>query len=223
MKYILFIAISLGFVSNVGGQTRSLRFCDVDNLSAIAGDVSAVGGVPIEYLVLERVGCETMEIVLNEIVLSNGVVTVSGSYTGPSDCMFKIDPAMFRVALSAIILRMNNVARPFRLVGDDEFSMINPLPKDCIFESSKMFGGGNAPIKFTYSYEGFPSDSEIMSWNDKNKMNIISTFDGEYSVKYILRFFLTVRFFGQNYQYPNEEYSWINVRGSGDCVMKVMK
>ena len=199
----------------IGCQARIHDSWGEDNLPR------QVGGIPIDAMVGEKAGCGTMEVIFGEIVLSNDFVMVSGTFTGPSGPRFKIDPNAFMGALSCTILSAEGIGRPFRLVGESEFCVASCLSWDQVFASSQLYGGGNTLFRFYCSFRGFPSDSEVRS--DKAGMDISSRLYGENAVGYFMKRIAGVRFCNQDYRYPNEDHSWINIKGSGVCPMRVVR
>ena len=132
-----------------------------------------------------------------------------------------LDPVVFCGVLASTLLSLPEIEGPFRLVADNEFSVIDYLSTDSIFASSKLFAGGEPQVGFSYSYKGFPSDA--IDWSNKAEMNIVSRLNECNVVSYLVKRIIDVRFFDQNYQYPNEEWTWLNIRGEGKCMMKVFR
>jgi len=180
-----------------------------------------VGGTPIECLVGEKEGAPVLGVKFDEIVLSNGQVTITGTFSGFPDRRLTLDPTVFWGDLACTILSAPEIERPFRLVGDDEFILKDYPSTDWVFKSSSLFAGGDRLVRFSYSYKGFPSDAEVRG--DKDKMNIISKFGEKYEVDYYMQRFIDVRFADQSYEYPNEAWSWVNIKGEGRCIMRVYK
>lgn len=182
---------------------------------------SVVGGIPIKYLVGEKKGIPVLEVRFDEIILSNGQVTVTGTFLGFPNQRLTLDPFGLSGALACTILSSTEIERPFRLVSDAEFVVMGVPRLDWNFKSSTLFAGGDRPVRFSHSYKGFPSDAEVME--DKPKMNIISRFRESNDVSYFMRRITDVRFADRSYEYPNEELSWVNIKGEGKCTMRVYK
>ena len=181
-----------------------------------------VGGMPIESLVCEKKGAPSLEVIFDEIVLSNGQVSVTGVFFGFPGRRLTLYPYFFKGALACTILSCPEIEKPFRLVADDEFITVqDDPPTDWVFKSSVLFAGGDSSVRFSYSYKGFPSDAEV--WEDKSKMNIISRFEEINAVRYFMKWIVAVRFSDQDYQYSNDEWSWVNIKGGGHCIMRVYK
>ena len=181
-----------------------------------------VGGILINNLVIEKEGAPVLEVKFDEIVLSTGQVTVTGEFSGFPGRRLTLYPYLFKGALACTILSSPEIEKPFRLVADVEFITVqDPPPADWVFKSSVLFAGGDGSVGFSYSYKGFPSDAEVKE--DKSRMNIISRFEGTNDVSYFMRRIVAVRFSDQDYQYPNDEWSWVNIKGEGHCIMRVYK
>jgi len=215
MRQRLFLVLVMPLVVLSGCQSESgVRLSNV-NLPR------TVGGVNADRLVYEIKDAPVLEIKFDEIVLSNGQVTVTGFFTGLPKQRLTVDPLTFSTVLSGTILLSGGGDRPFRLVGDCEFLLVNPSSLDKRFEESGLHAGGDQPVRFSHSYDGFPSDAD--AWSDKTKMNIISRFADSHTVTYCLRSIVFVRYADQSYGYPNEDESVVNIRGEGVCEMKVVK
>ncbi len=180
-----------------------------------------VGGILINNLVIEKEGAPVLEVKFDEIVLSNGQVTVTGEFSGFPGRRLTLHPPYFSGTLACAILSSPKIEKPFRLVSDDEFVVATAPQMDQVFKSSTLFAGGCRPVSFSHSYKGFPSDSEVRE--DKAKMDITSKFEGMYDVSYFMRNVVFARFADQNYEYPNDEWSWVNIKGEGHCIMRVYK
>ena len=126
-----------------------------------------VGGILINNLVIEKEGAPVLEVKFDEIVLSNGQVTVTGEFSGFPGRRLTLYPHLFNGALAYTILSSPEIEKPFRLVADDEFITVqDPPPADWVFKSSALFAGGDGPVGFSYSYKGFPSDAEVKEETD---------------------------------------------------------
>ena len=179
-----------------------------------------VGGISMENLVTEKKGTAVLEIKFDEIVLSNGLVTVTGVFSPLPGRTLTLYPYFFTGTLAYTILYSPEIEKPFRLVADDEFiTVIDPLPADLVFKSSKLSVGGDYPVRFSHSYKGFPSDADVME--DKSRMNIISRFKRTNDVSYFMKGIVGVRFADQNYQCSSDDWSWVNIKGEGNCTMRV--
>lgn len=207
--YLALIAIVLS-----GCQTKGMK-APPDGLPPV------VGGILINNLVIEKEGAPVLEVKFDEIVLSNGQVTVTGEFSGFPGRRLTLHPHYFSGTLACAILFSPEMGKPFRLVADKEFVVETCLPMDQVFKSSTLFAGGCQTVSFSHSYQGFPSDSEVREY--KAKMNIISKFEGMYDVSYFMRNVVFARFADQNYEYPNDEWSWVNIKGEGHCIMRVYK
>jgi len=181
-----------------------------------------VGGLPIGCLVGEKKGAPALGVQLDEIVLSSNRVTVAGTFTGSPTRKLTIDPVRFMGALASMILSSAEVERPFRLVANDEYCLVDYVAMDKRFGMSSLFAGGGWPTKFCYSYEGFPSDDTVRrSKSHLEKKNIISKFRKESKVRYFMKTLVLVRFRDQNYGSPHEDWMEVNISGEGCCIMKV--
>ena len=165
-----------------------------------------------------------IEIVLDEIVLSNGMVTISGTLAGLPGREFVIHPVMFRSALSTTILSSEDVDGLFRLVGDNEFCCVELSAgyTDNVFSASKLTFGVERSAKFSYSYKGFPSNAKVMS--DRSRMNIMPILPCASHVRYSTEWEVGVRYTNCRYGFPfGDDYSYVNIVGSGRCLMSVCK
>lgn len=180
-----------------------------------------VGGLPIECLIGEKKGAPVLGVQLDEIVLSSNRVTVAGTFTGSPTRKLTIDPVMFMGTLASMILSSAEVERPFRLVANDEYLLVDYVEMDKSFGRSSLFAGGGWPTKFSYSYEGFPSDDTVRrSKSHMEKKNIVSRFRKESRVRYFVKTLVGVRFWDQEYGYPHEDMTMVNLSGEGCCIMK---
>ena len=217
----LLICFALTAIAMVGCQTKA-KMSSFDRLPSYDGLPLIVGGASIECLVFEKKGAPVLEINIDEIVLSNGCVKVAGRFSGFPERRLTLHTSFFNGTLASVILSSPKIEKPFRLVADDEFVVATPAPVNWVFESSTLFAGGKGqPVGFSHSYKGFPSDAQI--WEDKAKMNIIHRFDEMCNVSYFLRTVVVGRFSDQSYEYPNDEWSWINIKGEGNCMLRVYK
>ena len=214
MNSLYVILFLLFLVFNVGCKTDEFKTWVED------AHVQKVGGVSLENLFFDKAECDSIEISLDEILLSNNLVTVSGTMSVASREKCKIDPLTFESALACAIFSSKEIHKPFRLVSEGEFRVITSLPIDQIFESSPLHCCSGIPLKFSYSYRGFPSDSEVRS--DMTEMNIIDRFNMENTVRYCMKRIVAVRIVNKDYGYPYEDYTWMNIKGAGTCVIKVV-
>lgn len=178
-----------------------------------------LGGIEKECLIYQKEGCSTMEIVFDEIILSNDGAVFTGRFVGPPDRRFKIDPNGFVRSLACTVLSNELIDGPFRIVAESEFHVTSPLPEDMVYGATRLFGGGVNPIKFTCSYKGFPSNSVKKS--NKYQMNLLNRLPNETTVKYLIKSITEVRFNDCDYGYPYEDFSWINIKGTGECKLRV--
>ena len=135
----------------------------------------AVGGVPRKYLGTERKGAPVWNIKIDEIVLSGDRVSITGSFVVtniPPMRQVTLLPGGLRRSLSLAVLTSAVVENPFRLVANDEFIVATSLPVDQQFVRSNLLLGWNCSNRFTFSFDGFPSDSKVRS--NQSQMTIIS-------------------------------------------------
>lgn len=215
MNRIFIIALLLGMAIFVGCRTdanESIGDCRLPEI---------LGGIEKECLIYQKEGCHTMELVLDEIILSNGYAVFSGEFVGPPDRCFKIDPNGFVRSLACTVLSNELIDGPFRIVAESEFHVTSPLPEDMVYGATRLFGGGVNPIKFTYAYKGFPSNSAKK--NTKLPMSFLHWTSNETTVKYLIKSITEVRFNDCDYGYPYEDFSWINIKGVGECKLRVVR
>lgn len=165
-----------------------------------------------------------IEITFDEIVLSNGMVTISGTLAGLPGREFAIHPNMFRSALSTTILSSEDVDGLFRLVGDNEFFLVELSTgyTDNVFSASKLTFGVGRSARFSYSYKGFPSNAKVIG--DRSRMNIMPSLPCASHVRYSTEWEVGVRYTNCRYGFPfGDDYSYVNIVGSGRCLMSVCK
>lgn len=180
----------------------------------------AVGGVPRKYLGTERKGAPVWNIKIDEIVLSGDRVSITGSFVVtniPPMRQVTLLPGGLRRSLSLAVLTSAVVENPFRLVANDEFIVATSLPVDQQFVRSNLLLGWNCSNRFTFSFDGFPSDSKVRS--NQSQMTIISRIPEKTRVRYYLRSIIEARFSDLNYEYPNKEWTDVNIQGEGVCIM----
>lgn len=214
MDRIFIIVLLLGMAICVGCRTdanESIGDCRLPEM---------LGGIEKEFLIYQKEGCSTMEIEFDEIILSNDEAVFTGRFVGPPDRRFKIDPNGFVRSLACTVLSNELIDGPFRIVAESEFHVTSPLPEDMVYGATRLFGGGVNPIKFTCSYKGFPSNSVKKS--SKSQMNLLNRLPNETTVKYLIKSITAVRFNDCDYGYPYEDFSWINIKGTGECKLRVV-
>ena len=214
MKGRFILILFLLVISLTGCRAKGTNIHAVDPLRTVAG-------VPMKCLVCQKKGLPELSVRFDEIILSNGQVTVIGSFSGFPERKMTINHSFFGVALSCAIFYSQGSDKPFRLVGDNEFVMPTCLPSNMIYAESKLFAGGEPSVRFSHSYKGFPSDTETRS--DKSKMNMISRIQGTMNVRYLIKSLIMVRFDDTDYEYPNKDYSLINIKGEGSCLLRVLE
>ncbi len=176
-----------------------------------------VGGVPIECLILEKEDAEALAIRFDEIIVSNGIVTVVGSLVGLPDRELTIKPSSFLSALASVVLEGKDLGY-FRLVSESEFKISSPLPSDRAFATSDLHVSGGS-VHFSYSYTGFPSNAILDDETVKRKAKI--RFQSQAIVSYYVRNIIEVRFSDEDYSYPKADCSIMNIRGAGKCLMRI--
>ena len=53
-------------------------------------------------------------------------------------------------------------------------------------------------------------------------MNLLNRLPNETTVKYFIKSITAVRFNDCDYGYPYEDFSWINIKGTGECKLRVV-
>lgn len=181
-----------------------------------------VGGLPIDRLVVELPDVQILNIEIEKIVLSNNIVTVMGSLLVDenSNRTFRINPVMFRNALSsAILFFIDGDASPFRLVADDEFRVIDYVSRNQVYGLRTLVAGGGKSERFFFDYKGFPSNSVSMS--NRNDMNIIHMLKRVNEIKYYIKTCVCVMYDDENYDLPNADEAYVNISGTGECLLEV--
>lgn len=211
------LALILNFIAQIGCRVKA----DASQCLADVNLPDVVGGRSIESLVAEKMDAPFLRIELNEVVLSNNYVVVTGTFTEFPGSRMTIDHIMFKYALASVVFSSAETGDVFRLVADDEFNMECGACSDQVFASSKLFAGGGRPVDFSYSYRGFPSDAKTISYKFKSQMNIIHRLRSANHLKYFMKRPIGVRFAEREYGFPNEDWSWINIKGVGSCSLKI--
>ena len=182
----------------------------------------AVGGVPRKYLEIERKGTPILNIKIDEIVLSGDRVSITGSFVVTNISPMRqvtLLPGGLRRSLSLTVLATSEVENPFRLVANDEFVVATSLPVGRQFVRSNLLLGWNCSNRFAFSFDGFPSDSKERS--NRTQMTIIYRIPNKTKVRCHLRSFIEARFSDLDYEYPNKEWTDVNIQGDGVCMMRV--
>lgn len=77
----------------------------------------------------------------------------------------------------------------------------------------------NDEAVFTGRFVG-PSNSVKKS--NKSQMNLLNRLPNETTIKYLIKSITAVRFNDCDYGYPYEDFSWINIKGTGECKLRVV-
>lgn len=208
--------------SGKGGSSTIKEDGTLQEPPKIAVLPETVGGVPRKYLEMERKDAPVLNIKIDEIVLSGDRVSITGSFVAtniPPMRQVTLLPGGLRRSLSLAVLTSAEVENPFRLVANDEFIVATLLPVDQQFVRSDLLLGWNCSDRFTFSFDGFPSASKVKS--NQTRMTIISRIPEKTKVRYYLRSFIEARFSDLNYEYPNKEWTDVNIQGEGVCIMKI--
>lgn len=194
---------------------------------ALAGDGSSdnislekVGGLSTNFLFVAKKDAPVLKVDFEEIIVTNGIVTFSGIFTRIPGRSLIIDPMMLQSALACTLLSPEGGAPRFRLVADDEFSVVELMPWEERFKRSNLAVWRNANASFRYSYAGFASKAKF--YGNKPEMDDTVKFRDVKRVKYQVNRFLCVRFMDQDY-YPQgtNDFSYVNMEGEGSCKIRI--
>ena len=180
-----------------------------------------IAGVTVGRLFTEIKDAPILYIAIDEIVVSNDLVNVSGTLSGITNRTFRINPVMFRNALSRIVLFRDEDDLLFRMVADEEFLVVDYISRSQVYGLRKLTAGGGLAVKFAYEYKGFPSASKFMV--NRNDMNSVSQFKRENKVQYCIKTAVCVMYDDVNYDLPDVDESYVNISGGGKCMMRVKK
>lgn len=181
---------------------------------------NVVGGAQVSQLLAGIDDAMVLGVQIDEVVVSNDSVTVIGKFRMTPRLRMVINPYMFEYVFARAILTLDDESKWFRLVSDNEFLIADYLmSKDQIYSRSSLMVGASVCDEFKFTYKGFPSDA--IAWSDKENMSIVSLSQKTNKVHYIAKSCVGVRFSKQDYGYPNDDESFINVQGEGDCIMVV--
>ena len=166
MAKLKILALTLNIIAQIGCEVKA----DADQCLADVNLPDVVGGRKIEFLLAEKEDAPSLRVVLNEVVLSNNYVMITGAFAEFPGPRMTINHIMFKYALASTVFSSAEIGGAFRLVAEDEFNTQYLLSFDQEFASSRLFAGGESPVGFSFLYRGFPSDAKVISYKFKSML-----------------------------------------------------